>query len=82
MRRRFAVIEQLLLKVSSSTKLVRQSTREERDERNKNRSKDRFREIKTWELEWLNNDWDWYQRNHWLFFSFDDILSWLFACRS
>ena len=50
------VIEQLLLKASSSTKLIRQSTREERDERDRNRSKDKFRETRTWELEWLNND--------------------------
>ena len=49
-----AVIEQLLLKASSSTKLVRQSTREERDERDRDRSRDKFRETRTWELEWLD----------------------------
>ena len=41
----FAFIEQLLLKISSNTKLIRQSTRkkrEKRDERDKNRSKNKF----------------------------------------
>ena len=41
------VIEQLLLKALSSTKLVRQSTRKERDERNKNRFRSRFRKTRT-----------------------------------
>ena len=51
----FTFAKQLLLKISSSTKLVRQSTkkeREERDERDRNRSRNRSREVKTWWLEW------------------------------
>ena len=41
----FVFIEQLLLKISSNTKLIKQSTRkkrEKRDERDKNRSKNKF----------------------------------------
>ena len=51
-----AVIEQLLLKASSSTELVRQSAREGReeregrDERDKDRPRDRPREARAWEL--------------------------------
>ena len=46
----FAVIEQLLLKISSNTKLVKQlieKKREKRDKRDKNRFKNKFRKTKS-----------------------------------
>ena len=43
----FTFAKQLLLKTSSSTKLIRQSTKEKRDKRDKNRFRNKFREIKT-----------------------------------
>ena len=46
----FAVIEQLLLKILSNTKLIKQSIkekREKRDKRDRNRFKNKFRKIKS-----------------------------------
>ena len=51
-----AVIEQLLLKASSSTKLARQSTKEKREKRDRDRPRNRSREVRIWKLEWTDEN--------------------------